>query len=176
MQKNWYAVYTRPGYENKVALLLKKKGIENFCPFSLKKTQSLFRTKLIQEPVFKSYVFVKTSEPEVIELSKSINGIVSLLYWMGQPATINEDEITVIKNFTVKYNDIKLERLHSSELKMDNISSNITYTMDGKILLVKNREIKIKLPSLGYAMIATMKEDTLMGREIFGNKDAVLNS
>ncbi|KAA9039498.1 hypothetical protein FW778_11815 [Ginsengibacter hankyongi] len=32
MQKNWYAVYTKPHCEKKVSLLLVKRGIENFYP------------------------------------------------------------------------------------------------------------------------------------------------
>ncbi|MBL0356561.1 MAG: hypothetical protein IPP72_06535 [Chitinophagaceae bacterium] len=32
MTRNWYAVYTRPYKEKKVASILSRKGIENYCP------------------------------------------------------------------------------------------------------------------------------------------------
>ncbi|RYZ19047.1 MAG: antitermination protein NusG, partial [Chitinophagaceae bacterium] len=30
----WYAIYTKPRWEKKVAELLTRKGIENYCPLN----------------------------------------------------------------------------------------------------------------------------------------------
>lgn len=51
MQKNWYAVYTKP-LEKKVAALLSKKKIENFCPLGCVETQNFRKLKLILETPF----------------------------------------------------------------------------------------------------------------------------
>ncbi|MCW3094268.1 MAG: NusG antitermination factor, partial [Ferruginibacter sp.] len=42
--KNWYALYTRPGTEKKVANLLSRKNIENYCPL---KRQGNARKKVV---------------------------------------------------------------------------------------------------------------------------------
>ena len=58
----WYAVYTKPRWEKKVADLLTKKQIENYCPLNRVLRQWSDRKKVILEPLFTSYVFVRISE------------------------------------------------------------------------------------------------------------------
>ena len=163
MQKNWYAVYTKPQCEKKVAALLTKKKIENFCPLSCVETQSFRKHKLIFEPLFKSYVFVNVTETETESL-KNLDGVVNLLYWLGKPAVIKDDEIAAIKEFTNDHRNIKLER---TLVNINDVARNFnasSYAIEGKLVTVKNKTIKINLPSLGYTMIAQIEDDSIFGR------------
>ncbi len=172
MQKNWYAVYTKPHCERKVALLLSKKKIENLCPLNYKVTKSLFRKSITFEPVFNSYVFVKCTSAEITTLSKQINGIISILYWKGKPATINADEIDAIKEFSSKQHDIRIEKIKPQmELIKEN---NLSYILDGQIVRVKKSPIKVDLPSLGYSMIANVKETAILGSQLANRQLGVL--
>lgn len=175
MQNNWYTVYTKLHCERKVSLSLTKRNIENYCPLTQKKYRQLFRNTTLKEPLFKSYVFVKTSEEEILRLSKEISGIISLLYWKGKPASINEEEINAIKDFNKYHDEITVEKMRISSVKED---AEISYLMDGQILLVKNRTMQLTLPSLGLRMVAKYEEkEGIMGREIsFGNKDLIVQS
>ena len=65
MKKNWYAVYTKSRCEKKVSALLTKKKIENYCPLNRLLKQSPDRKKIVQEPLFTSYVFVHITEMEM---------------------------------------------------------------------------------------------------------------
>jgi transcription antitermination factor NusG len=58
----WYAIYTRPRWEKKVNFLLQGKGIESYCPLNKVRRKWSDRIKTIEEPLFKSYVFVKIDE------------------------------------------------------------------------------------------------------------------
>jgi hypothetical protein len=120
-------------------------------------------------------VFVKTSEEEILRLSKEISGIISVLYWKGKPASINEEEINAIKDFNKYHDEITVEKMRISSVKED---AEISYLMDGQILLVKNRTMQLTLPSLGLRMVAKYEEkEGIMGREIsFGNKDLIVQS
>lgn len=174
MQNNWYTVYTKLHCERKVSLSLTRKNIENYCPLTHKKYRHIFRNTTLNEPLFKSYVFVKTSEEEIYRLSKEINGVISLLYWKGKPAPIKEEEINAIKDFTKYHEEISVEKMHISTGADD---TGISYLMDGQILLVKNRTMKLTLPSLGLRMVAKCEELGIMGREIsFGNRDLMVQS
>ena len=51
-EKKWYAVYTRPKWEKKVAELLSRKRIENYCPLNKSIKQWSDRKKTIFEPLF----------------------------------------------------------------------------------------------------------------------------
>jgi transcription antitermination factor NusG len=62
--KKWLAIYTRPRWEKKVNLLLQEKGVESYCPLNKVKRKWSDRVKIIEEPLFKSYVFVKVSDDE----------------------------------------------------------------------------------------------------------------
>jgi len=52
-----------------------------------------------------------------------------------------------------------------------------TYAMDGKILVIKNRAMKVYLPSLGFTMIAKIEDESILGRKIsFGKKEFLVQS
>ena len=59
MESNWNVLYTRSRCEKKVAALLSKRGIENYCPLNRVVRKWSDRHKLIYEPLFSSYVFVR---------------------------------------------------------------------------------------------------------------------
>ena len=163
MQKNWYAVYTKPQCEKKVAALFSKKKIENFCPLSCVESQSFRKHKLTFEPLFKSYVFVYVTEAETESL-KHTDGVVNLLYWLGKPAIIKDDEIAAIREFTNDHRNIKLEK---TLVNINDVARNFnasSYAIEGKLVTVKNKTIKINLPSLGFTMIAKIEDDSIFGR------------
>jgi transcription antitermination factor NusG len=164
MQKNWYAVYTKPHYEKKVASLFTKRKIENFCPLNCVKIQSFMRGKTIKEPLFKSYVFVNLTLNEITQI-KGIDGVISLLYWMGKPAIIKEDEIDAIREFNNNHQNIELERTHVNTNDTARIVDAPSYSMDGKVFALKNKTVKVYLPSLGYIMVAKMEEESIFARD-----------
>ena len=164
MQKNWYVVYTRPQCEKKIAALLTKKKLENFIPLVCVEAQRARRNKVTFKPLFQSYVFVHTTEQEAAML-KQVDGVINLLYWLGRPAVINEAEINAIREFTSDYENIGLERLSVNSSMMEHSIYRSSYEIEGNLVAVKNKTIKINLPSLGYAMIANLKEGSVFGRE-----------
>jgi transcription antitermination factor NusG len=164
MQKNWYVLYTKPQSEKRVAATLAKKRIENFIPLVCVEAERLWRQKLVYKPLFKSYVFVHVTEHEAASLT-TVDGVISLLHWLGKPAVINETEIQAIREFTGDYQNIDLEKLAvNSNVAEKNIYRS-SYEIEGNLLAIKNKTIKINLPSLGYAMIAKLKEESVFGRE-----------
>jgi len=93
------------------------------------------------------------------------DGVINLLYWLGAPAVINEAEINAIKELTDDYQNVGLEKLSVNSNVTERNIYHSSYEMEGNVLAVKNKTIKINLPSLGYAMIATFKDDSVFGRE-----------
>lgn len=177
MQKNWYAVYTKPQCEKKVAAMFTKKKIENYCPLTCVETQNFRRHKLVFEPLFKSYVFVFVTESET-EMIRNMDGVVNMLYWLGKPAVIKEDEIAAIREFSNDYRNIKLER---TVVDINDVARNFnasSYAIEGKLVTIKNKTIKINLPSLGYTMIAQFENEDVFGRNesILPNKSFVHSS
>src|ERR1700744_4797195 len=114
-EKNWYAVYTRPRWEKKVGELLIQRRIEAYCPLNRVRKKWSDRMKWVEEPLFKSYVFVRLTADEMTDV-RLVGGIVNFVYWLGSPAVVKDKEIEAIRKFLDEYDDIQVEPL---ELKKD---------------------------------------------------------
>jgi transcription antitermination factor NusG len=149
----WYAVYTKPRWEKKVAESLTKRKIENYCPLNLVVRQWSDRKMKVKEPLFTSYVFVRTVEKEFINV-KEVSGIINLVYWLNKPAVIRDSEIESIREFLNEYKTVRLEKTKVSVNDKVKILSGPLMEYTGNVMEVKNSTVKIVLPSLGYMMIA----------------------
>jgi transcription antitermination factor NusG len=161
MNAKWYAIYTRPRWEKKVNGLLQEKGIETYCPLNKVRRRWSDRMKTIEEPLFKSYVFVKIQEQDRTEV-RMTTGVVNFVYWDGKPAIIKDKEIQVIRRFLGEYENVQLQKL---ELKADQrvrVASGPMMDHEGKIIEVKNKTAKVCIDSLGYMLIAYIDKNKLM--------------
>ena len=100
-------VYTIPRWEKKVALLLLAKGIDHYCPLNKVTKQWSDRRKIVIEPLFKGYVFVRVKELEKWEI-KNVEGILNYVYWQGKPAVVKDKEIDTIKKFLQEFTDVQV--------------------------------------------------------------------
>ena len=64
-EKKWHVIYTKSKWEKKVDELLMQKGFESWCPVQKQERQWSDRKKIIETPLFRSYVFIKASKPSV---------------------------------------------------------------------------------------------------------------
>jgi transcription antitermination factor NusG len=155
--KKWYAVYTRPRWEKKVAELLVKKHIESYCPLNKIVRQWADRKKLVQEPLFTSYVFVHTTPQEHLTI-KQTDGILNFVYWLGQPAVIRDEEIDAVKQFLDEYHNVQLEKIHVNMHDRVRISSGPLMAREGDVIEVRSKTVKVQLPTLGYALTAEVEK------------------
>lgn len=159
-EKKWYAVYTRPRWEKKVADLLTKRQVDVFCPLNRVVRQWADRKKTILEPLFTSYVFVCATAEEHLTI-KQTDGIINFVYWLGSPAVIKNDEIDAIRNFLNDYSDVKLERVAVNVADKVRITDGLLVHREGDVLEVKSKTVKVLLPSLGYAMTAEVSKSRI---------------
>jgi transcription antitermination factor NusG len=159
MTRHWYAVYTRPLKERKVAALLTKKGIENFCPMVQTLDSRSAAKKEEFQPLFNAYVFVFMLESEVKSLL-NLPGIVSIIYWKAKPAVINSQEIDILKQLTTTYSSIKLEKTAVDMNGVANLIGEPMIAYKENSMSLKYQSLKINLPTLGYNMIAERSRPT----------------
>jgi len=155
MNENWYAVYTKPRWEKKVAETLSQQQIKNYCPLNRVMRQWSDRKKIVYEPLFHSYVFVKVTEPQLAAL-KHINGILHFVTWLGKPAVIRESEINIIRHFLQEYNDVKLQKANLNISDPVRVTSGPFTEQLGTVVAVKNQTVKVALPSLGFELYAEL--------------------
>jgi transcription antitermination factor NusG len=160
IEPKWYAVYTRPRWEKKVAEILTHKKIENYCPLNKVVRQWSDRKKIVLEPLFTSYVFIKTTEKLQSEIRK-INGIINFVYWLSKPAIIRNEEIEYIKDFLNEHTNVHLEKTPVNVNDTVKITKGALMEYEGYVIGVKNRTVKIVLPSLGYMMVAEVEKTSI---------------
>ena len=157
----WYAVYTKPRWEKKVALLLSEKGIENYCPLNKVRRQWSDRVKTVEEPLFKSYVFVKVSDSERAPV-RMTPGVVNFVYWDGKPAIIRDKEIVAIKRFLDEYEAVEVVKMDLQPEQRVRITGGPMMDREGKVLEVKHRTARICIDSLGYMLVASIDKSKLV--------------
>jgi len=152
----WYAVHTRQRWEKKVAHLLEKKGLEQYCPLNKVCRQWSDRKKIVLEPLFNSYVFIRVTEADHLKV-KQTDGVLSLVHWLGKPAVIKDEEIEIIKKFLNEHQNVQLEKAVVNVNDRVRITQGPLLFMEGSILEVMSHSVKIALPSLGYTMTAKIQ-------------------
>ena len=156
----WYAVYTKPRWEKKVAKLLDEHGIENYCPLNKVVRQWSDRKKVILEPVFKSYVFVKVEEEKKWDI-KRINGVLNYVYWLGKPGIIKEDEIKTIKRFLDEFDNVMVQPLHFKVNGKVRITQGVLMNYEGLLVRVAGNRAIVKIDSMGIQLSAEFNKKNL---------------
>ena len=62
--KKWRVIYTRSNWEKKADELLKRSGLNSFCPVVKTQRKWADRKKTIEIPLFSSYLFVQVDPRE----------------------------------------------------------------------------------------------------------------
>lgn len=159
--RKWLAVYTRPRWEKKVNKLLMEKGVESYCPVNKVRRKWSDRIKVVEEPLFKSYVFVKIDEGCKADV-RLTPGVVNFVYWQGKPAIIKEKEITIIKRFLNEYENVEALPVSIKANQRVIITAGPLMDHEGKVVEVKQNQVKVAIDSLGYILIATIDKRKLI--------------
>ncbi len=153
MSSKWVAIYTRPRWEKKVHSLLIQKGIESYCPLNKVRRKWTDRIKIVEEPLFKSYVFVKVTEEDRTKV-RVTDGVINFVYWNGKPAIIKERDILNIKRFLEEHENVEVEKIELAPDQKVTVIAGPMMNREGKILEVRNKFARVAIESLGYFLIA----------------------
>ena len=158
---NWYAVYTKPRWEKKVAKLLDERGIENYCPLNKVVKQWSDRKKVVMEPIFKSYVFVRVEDKDKFEL-KNVSGILNFVYWLGKPAIVRDEDIYTIRKFLNEFGEVTVSEI--DQLKVNakvRIKQGIMMNYHGLLVEVMGNKAKVRIESMGIYLFAQFDKKNL---------------
>jgi transcription antitermination factor NusG len=148
---NWYALYTKPRWEQKVAKELEKRDIEVYCPTITEVKQWSDRKKKVTSPLFKSYVFVYLEEKNRSQVF-DVPGAVQYIFWLGKPAIIRQEEITTIKNWLEEDDVESVEVSHLSPGDRLTIAEGSFKGKEAVVQKVGKKRLKLVLKSLGLVV------------------------
>jgi transcription antitermination factor NusG len=116
--------------------------------------------KIVEEPLFKSYVFVKVNDNDRTAV-RMTNGAINFVYWNGKPAVIKEKEIIAIKRFLNEYENVEAV---ATDLKVNQrvrITNGTLMDQEGKLLDIRHKTARVAIDSLGYILVAYIDRSKL---------------
>src|SRR5690606_32312888 len=140
--------------------LLLEAGIENYCPINKVTRQWSDRKKVVHEPVFKGYVFVKVEEAKKWDVRK-IPGILNFVDWLGKPARIREEEIDTIRKFLNDFSEVAVEEKGDTVYAEVGIKQGIMMDFKGIIVDVLGSRAVVEIDSLDIQLIAHFDKKNL---------------
>lgn len=95
-EARWYAAYTKSRNEKKVYDRLLSSGIETYLPLQQRLKQWSDRKKMVEEPIFRSYIFVRITQKDYFNVLNTA-GVVRFITFEGKAVPIPDNQIDQIK-------------------------------------------------------------------------------
>jgi transcription antitermination factor NusG len=141
--------------------LLLEKGFESYCPLNKVRRKWSDRVKIVEEPLFKSYVFVKVNDEDRTGV-RMTPGVINFVYWNSKPAVIKEKEINAIKRFLNDYENVEVQPMNLHLHQRVKITTGPLMDQEGEILGPRKKMVKVAIDSLGYMLVAYIDRTKLV--------------
>jgi transcriptional antiterminator RfaH len=152
----WYAVYTNPRAEKKINERLLKKNIEAYLPLQKKLSQWKDRKRWIEEPLIRSYIFVKVSEKEYYDVLNTL-GIVRYVTFSGKAAPIPEWQILAMKQLLESGQDYEITTESFQKGDYVEVVSGALTGMQGELISFKGeRKVLIRIDHINHCLIVNV--------------------
>ena len=148
---NWYALYTKPRKEQKVAQQLEELGFVVYLPLKVEVKQWSDRKKKVISPLFSSYVFIQIEESKRSDVFV-IDGVLNYVFWLGKPAVIRNNEIELMRHEIEKPNrEVFVERLTPGE--QIKLKEGVFKGQEAFVEYLSNHKAHLILPHLGIKLV-----------------------
>ena len=157
---SWYVLYTKPRNEKKVAERLSAAGYNVYCPLHKVRRQWSDRMKVVEEPLFKGYLFIQVQDKRRDEVF-NYSGAVRYLFWLRRPAIVSESEICTIQKWLGQYDhsDIDISKILPGDYVRITTGP---FTGEQAILLDKtNKKAVVQLKELGLQLSLSLSNSDL---------------
>jgi transcription antitermination factor NusG len=95
--KQWHVLYVRSRHEKAINEELVEDGYKTYLPVDKVLRYYSNRKRWVEEPVFKSYLFVKIKRNQLYDIKKNYKYVVSWVKFAGEPAVVSENILLFIK-------------------------------------------------------------------------------
>lgn len=150
---HWYVLYLSPRSEKKVKLLLEKKGIEVYLPIVRVLRQWSDRKKWIEEPLFRGYLFLRTSENQ-LESCRFVPGALYFLKFEGKHAILRDQDIENIRISLIYPEHLTVNNFQFVEGQKIKIEHGPFKGLEGFISRQQGRRrIQVQIEALGKSLL-----------------------
>ncbi len=158
-ESKWYALYTSPRAEKKVSLRLEERKVEHYLPLHKTLKQWSDRKKWVEEPLFKSYLFVKISEAQYYDVL-NINGVVKYVSFGGKAATVPDRQIETIRRLLMEQVplEVSYERLQEGA-PVEVVAGPLMGTLGELISYRGDKRLAVKIHTIDTTLLVSIPEN-----------------
>lgn len=148
----WHALYVHSRAEKKVYERLVEMGLEAYLPLVTKMKRWSDRMKKVEEPLFKSYLFVRSDEKWHYEIL-SIPGVTKFVTFERKAVVVPENQIKAVMRYCDDYEGdekpMEDTELHEGQLVM--ITSGELMGLKGRLAPINNKKrLIVYIESVGH--------------------------
>lgn len=172
---HWHALYVRSRAEKKVYDQLNDLGYEAYLPLITRVKQWSDRKMKVQEPLFKSYVFVRNNERQHYYVL-GVYGVVRFVTFEHKAVVVPDKQILAIKKYIDNPVDDE-EDLHNIDLKegqLVRITNGPMQGLMGRLISVKSkRRLLINIDVVGQSIPVSLPRTKV--EPVEENKETVIH-
>ncbi len=162
---HWLAAYTKPKNEKKVYQRLLEAGIETYLPLQKKMRQWSDRKKLIEEPLLRSYIFIKITEKEYYKVL-GIPGLVRYVTFEGKAAPIPDKQIDTLKLLLGQQVDIEvIDQVIEPGERVEICIGSMTGFEGYLVKHSGKRKVIIQLDHISHSLLVTISKDYIIKKQ-----------
>ena len=158
LNTNWNVLYTAPRAEKQVKERIAALGVECFLP--LHRTPRVWsdRVKIVEVPLFSSYIFVRCPDTVLRDLLQ-VYGVIRIVFYNGKPAIVRQKEIDAIEDFLGQAAEHELCAGEEVE-----ILTGAMKHVSGKVKKIKKNHLLLYLEQLGATVCVKMDDVARVNR------------
>lgn len=159
--KKWYAIYVKSRAEKKVAFELAQMGIDYYLPLKKVLKQWSDRKKWVEEPLFKSYIFVNVDQEEYYTVLQAW-GTVKYISFEGKAVAIPPQQIDAIRYFLNEKTPDEIEQFNWKKGQKVEVISGSMAGLFGKLVEFKGRHrLVIEIEAIGHSISIQIQKNKL---------------
>ena len=152
--KKWYAIYVKSRNEKKVLKTLDDIGIESFLPLITKMKQWSDRKKKVEEPLFRSYIFVNIPLSDYYKVL-NVNGVVKFICFEKKPVEVPANQIIAIQKYIADtdLHELEYENIDFKEGELVRIKSGQLKDLVGRFVKINGKHrVIIDIEAVGQSL------------------------
>jgi transcriptional antiterminator RfaH len=158
---HWYAAYTKSRTEKKILERLTENGFEAYLPIQRKRRQWSDRLKWVEEPLIKSYIFIRVNEKQYYN---AINtpGLVCYVTFEGKAAAIPDWQIDLLKKLLNEGAEMEVSNERFAAGQKIIVVKGTLVGMQGEMVEYRGRKkVLVRLGTTGTNILVTVDLDLI---------------
>lgn len=157
----WYACYTRSRTEKAAQVRLLQEGVECYLPLQRTKRRWSDRYKWVDEPLIKSYIFVRVNASDFSKVLR-VEGMVRFITFEGKAVPIPDVQIESIKLLLGNGAELEVTSERFTAGQAVEVQAGPLLGIRGELVEYRgNKKVLVRLGEIGQGLLVTIGPELL---------------